>query len=339
MNFSEARYYTTAEKKRCICNLCPRQCSLGPDQTGLCAVRRNIGGKLYQLSWGQTTGFAVDPIEKKPLYHFLPGTRTLSFGTIGCNLTCRFCQNWQVSRNRSLHAAGTRAMPGDIAALAVSNHCPSVSFTYNDPAVFLEFALDTAEACHEHGIKTIAVTAGYLLPQARQDLFQNMDAANVDLKAFTADFYRRYCSADIRHVLDTLRYVRLKTPCWLEVTTLLLDGINDSDEEIRSLCRWIRDELGEQTPLHFTAAHPAYQLPDLNSTPAATLQRARAIGLKEGLWHVYTGNINDPEGSITICHVCQTKLLFRSGMRLDSSILLPGGICPNCTSRPAGVFI
>ena len=293
---------------------------------------------IVLTAWGRSSGFCLDPIEKKPLHHFLPGTSTLSFGTAGCNLTCRFCQNWSISKARETEALCEAASPEEIASAAAALGCRSVSFTYNDPVVFLEWAVDVARACRALGIRTIAVTAGYVEPGPRAELFRWIDAANVDLKSFRDAFYRRMATASLAPVLDTLRWIRHETATWLEITTLLIPGENDGDREIEDLSTWVAEELGPDVPLHFTAFHPAWRLPDREPTPPATLSRARFLARRAGLRHVYTGNVVDPEGAATRCHACGRLLVARRGYAITAWSLRPGGRCPCCGAPCPGVW-
>jgi pyruvate formate lyase activating enzyme len=280
----------------------------------------------------------VDPIEKKPLNHFLPGTPTLSFGTAGCNLGCRFCQNWDISKSREARTLAERAAPETIARAAADLGCASVAFTYNDPIIFHEYAIATAEACRARGVRTVAVTAGYIGPAARAEFFRWMDAANIDLKAFTERFYRKLCAARLAPVLDTLRYVRHETDCWMELTTLLIPGENDGDEEIAAMARWVVEELGPDVPMHFTAFHPTWRLTDRGRTPAATVHRARDIALEHGVQHAYTGNIITPRGEGTSCPACGTQVIGRDGYVLTAWHLTDDGHCRTCNTRCPGVF-
>jgi pyruvate formate lyase activating enzyme len=332
-----ARYWHALPNGRLLCDLCPRACELSDGQRGLCFVRGREGDRMVLHTYGRSSGFCVDPIEKKPLNHFLPGTPVLSFGTAGCNLTCKFCQNWDISKSREMDTLMDEAGPEAIARTAKDLGCRSVAFTYNDPVVFLEYAVDTAKACRALGLKAVAVTAGYISPQARPEFFEPMDAANVDLKGFTPDFYRRLCSAELEGVLDTLVWIRKHSRTWLELTTLLIPGQNDGDAELEAECAWVMDNLGPDTPLHFSAFHPDFKMQDLPATPAATLARARAIGLKAGLRYVYTGNVHDVDGGSTWCHHCGAVLIRRDWY----SILewnLKAGACARCGTAPAGVF-
>ena len=288
-------------------------------------------------TYGRSSGFCVDPIEKKPLHHFLPGTPVLSFGTAGCNLACRFCQNWAISKSREIDTLAEEARPEDIAGAAERLGCRSVAFTYNDPVIFHEYAIDVAKACRARGIRTVAVTAGYVCPEPRAEFYEHMDAANVDLKAFTTAFYERVCSARLEPVLDTLRYLTT-TDVWFEITTLVIPGHNDGDEELDRLTRWVVDELGCHVPVHFTAFHPDFRMRDVPPTPAATLRRARAIALRNGVRYAYTGNVRDLEGATTRCHACGGVLLRRDGHRVSGYRLTADGRCPDCAAPCAGVF-
>lgn len=333
-----ARHWHALEDGRLECDVCPRHCRLADGQRGLCFVRAREGDELVLTTWGRSSGYCIDPIEKKPLNHFLPGTPVLSFGTAGCNLTCRFCQNWDISKSREIDTLADAAPPERIAAAAVATGCRSVAFTYNDPVIFLEYAVDTAHACREQGVRTVAVTAGWVEPGAREDFFSAIDAANVDLKAFDDDFYRKVCGASLRPVLDTLVYLRERTDVWFEITTLLIPGQNDSDEELREAARWVSTHLGPDVPWHFTAFHPDYRMRDIAATPAATLQRARAIARDHGMHHVYTGNVRDLEGGTTFCAGCGARLIVRDGYEIVGWELDAGGSCRQCGARCAGVF-
>jgi pyruvate formate lyase activating enzyme len=290
------------------------------------------------LTYGRSSGFCVDPIEKKPLNHFLPGTTVFSFGTAGCNLACRFCQNWDISKSREMDTLAAAASPEEIAAAAERLGCASVAFTYNDPVVFLEYAVDAADACRARGIRTVAVTAGYVCPEPRADLFAHMDAANIDLKAFSDDFYRRACAGSLRPVLDTLEYLAAETRVWLEVTTLLIPGHNDSDEALDRMTRWGVEHLGPDVPWHFTAFHPDYRMLDVPPTPPETLTRARSIALANGVRYAYTGNVPDREGGSTWCHRCGALVIERDGYRLGVYAVTADGCCTACGVRIPGVF-
>ena len=326
------------DQGRVQCDLCPRACKLLEGQRGLCFVRAREGDQIVLKTWGRSSGFCVDPIEKKPLHHFLPGTPVLSFGTAGCNLACKFCQNWDISKSRQVDTLSDSASPERIAAAAASLGCASVAFTYNDPVIFLEYAVDVAQACHAAGLRTVAVTAGEICPEPRVDLFRHMDAANVDLKGFTERFYRKICGGELGPVLDTLRYLRHETAVWLEITTLLIPGENDSDAELDALTRWVAAELGPDVPIHFTAFHPDYKMLDTPPTPPATLTRARSIALANGLRYPYTGNVHDPAGGSTWCHACGARLIGRDWYVMTDWRLTAAGACADCGAPCAGRF-
>jgi len=332
------KYWHLLDDGRIQCDLCPRECKLREDQRGLCYVRARRDDAIVLTTYGRSSGFCVDPIEKKPLNHFLPGTAVLSFGTAGCNLACRFCQNWDISKSKEHDILADQASPETIAAAAEELCCRSVAFTYNDPVIFHEYAIDVAAACRERGIRTVAVTAGYVNPEPRSEFYAAMDAANIDLKAFSEDFYKRTCAAHLEPVLDTLRYVRHETDVWLEITTLLIPGLNDSASEIEHLVVWVREELGNDVPLHFTAFHPDYKMMDRPPTPPETLSRARDLGREAGLRYVYTGNVYDPDGQSTFCHACGELLIERTGYRLGKWGLDAEGCCGSCGVPVAGVF-
>lgn len=333
-----ARYWHRLDDGRLQCDLCPRDCRLHEGQRGACFVRQHVDGQMHLTTYGRSSGFCIDPIEKKPLNHFYPGSSVLSFGTAGCNLACKFCQNWDITRSRDMDRLMAGALPRDIADAAAQHGCHSVAFTYNDPVIFAEYAIDTALACRERGIASVAVTAGYIRPEARREFYAVMDAANVDLKAFTEHFYVHQTGAHLAPVLDTLLYLRHETQVWFEITTLLIPGLNDDDAELAALSRWVHDELGTDVPLHFTAFHPDYKLDTLPPTPPATLTRARRIARDAGLLHVYTGNVHDLAGGITACPGCGIPLIERDGYRIQAYHLDGEGACPGCGHRLAGRF-
>ncbi len=330
-------FFTRLEDGRVRCEVCPRFCTLHEGQRAFCFVRQARGGEVVLTSYGRSTGFCIDPIEKKPLNHFFPGTSVLSFGTAGCNLGCRFCQNWDISKAREIERLSSAAYPDDIAAAAVESGCTSVAFTYNDPVIFQEYAVDTALACHERGVKSVAVTAGYIAPEARKHFYKYMDAANVDLKAFTEQFYHKLCFAHLDPVLETLVYLKRETQVWLEVTTLLIPGQNDSAEEVARLCDWFVQNLGPDVPLHFSAFHPDFKMTDLPPTPAATLQRAREQALRAGLHFVYTGNVHDRDGQSTYCPACRGRVIERDWYTLGEWRLRDGA-CVACGAVIPGRF-
>ncbi|KPK57217.1 MAG: AmmeMemoRadiSam system radical SAM enzyme [Gammaproteobacteria bacterium] len=333
-----ARYWHLEKDGRIQCDLCPRFCKLREGQRGLCFVRAREGDELVLTTWGRSSGFCCDPIEKKPLFHFLPGSSVLSFGTAGCNLACKYCQNWDISRARRTDALAAEATPTEIASSAVRHNCRSVAYTYNDPVIFIEYALDTAEACRAAGVRNVAVTAGYICPEPRVDFFAGMDAANVDLKAFTERFYWKLCGGHLEPVKETLQYLAHETDVWLEVTTLLIPGENDSAKEIERLSDWIAQRLGPHVPLHLTAFHGAWKMQDYPDTPADTLREARSIARRNGLKFVYTGNIYDPSGQTTYCGACNHPVIQRQGYRVTGWKLDEQGRCRSCGSACPGIF-
>ncbi len=336
-----ARYWHALDDGRVQCDLCPRHCRLKHGVRGACFVRRNDHGVLVLTSYGRTSGFCIDPIEKKPLYHYFPGSSVFSFGTVGCHLACRHCQNWHLSAATDDALLARAATPEQIAEAAVRSGCASVAITYNDPIPSLEFAVDVAAACRERGIGTVAVTNGYVDSEPGQEFFSAMDAANVDLKGFTESFYRRICSAHLEPVLETLRLIgslRAAGGPWLEITNLIIPGENDSDEEIHAMTSWIVQSLGPEVPLHFSAFRPAWRMLDHMPTPRATLARARDIAIANGLRYVYTGNVYDPEGGVTRCAECGAVLMSRVGFETRIGALGPGGVCSRCARPVPGVF-
>jgi len=333
-----ARWWHRLDDGRIQCDLCPRDCRLHEGQRGLCFVRARQGDAMVLTTYGRSSGFCIDPIEKKPLNHFYPGSRVFSFGTAGCNLACKFCQNWDISKSREMDRLMDQASPRRIAEVAAETGCRSVAFTYNDPVIFAEYAMDAADACHERGIQTVAVTAGYLHEAPRREFYAKMDAANVDLKGFTDAFYFQHTGAHLQPVLDGLVHVRHDTACWLELTTLLIPGANDSSAELEAMTRWVHDELGPEVPLHFTAFHPDYRMTDVPATPPATLQRARRIALDQGLRHVYTGNVHDLAGGTTACPGCHAPLIERDWHEVRTYRLDARGACPHCGTALAGRF-
>lgn len=330
-----ARYFEVASDGRLRCTLCPRQCQLRDGQRGLCQVRERRGDRVVLTTWGRSSGFCVDPIEKKPLTHFLPGTPVLSFGTAGCNLTCSFCQNSDISKARTLERLSDEALPEQLARTAARLGCRSVAYTYNEPLIFLEYAVDVARACRARGVANVAVTAGYVRQRAREEFFGAMDAANVDLKSFSEGFYRRLCGASLGPVLETLEYVARETDVWLEVTTLVIPGHNDDDAEIERLAAWMVERLGPQVPLHLSAFHPAWRLRDPPRTSLRALRRAEVIARAQGLRHVYLGNA--PVPSVTRCAGCDELLIERWGYEI-TRYTLAGGVCPRCGQELAGRF-
>jgi pyruvate formate lyase activating enzyme len=333
-----AQWWHRLDDGRIQCDLCPRDCKLHEGQRGLCFVRARQGDAMVLTTYGRSSGFCIDPIEKKPLNHFHPGSSVFSFGTAGCNLACKFCQNWDISKSREMDRLMDAASPQRIAQAAQESGCHSVAFTYNDPVIFAEYAMDAADACHALGVQTVAVTAGYMHAAPRRAFYAKMDAANVDLKGFTEDFYFKQTGAHLAPVLDTLQFIVHETHCWLEITTLLIPGLNDSTAELEAMTRWVADHLGSDVPLHFTAFHPDYKMTDVPATPLATLQRARRIALANGLHHVYTGNVHDRAGGTTRCSACGEALIERDWHAVGRYDLDATGACPHCGTALAGRF-
>lgn len=336
-SFVPGRHWHQLDDGRVQCDVCPRFCKLSEGQRGLCFVRGRMNDGIVLTTYGRSSGFCVDPIEKKPLNHFLPGTPVLSFGTAGCNLTCKFCQNWDISKSRQMDTLQDQASPESIAERALALGCASVAFTYNDPVIFHEYAIATAQACRALGLKTVAVTAGYHAPGARADLYQHMDAANVDLKGFTERFYQKVCGGQLSSVLDTLVYLKTSTIVWFELTTLLIPGENDSEDEIDQMTRWVVRELGPDVPMHFSGFHPDYKMQDTPPTPARTLTMAREIAMRNGVRYAYTGNVHDRRGGSTYCHACGALLIERDWYDLGRWGLTSEGACKVCGTRCAGV--
>ena len=332
------RYWQKLDKGRIQCDVCPRQCKLQNGQRGLCFVRQAEEDSIVLTTYGRSSGFCIDPIEKKPLNHFLPGTPILSFGTAGCNLTCKFCQNWDISKSREFDRLTETATPEMIALAAKKHGCRSVAFTYNDPVIFLEYAIDIAQACREIDISPVAVTAGYVLAEARREFFQNMDAANIDLKAFNNKFYKRICGGKVENILETLEYLKHETDVWFEITTLLILGENDSPNELHAMSKWIMEHLGAEVPLHFTAFHPDWKMRDKSHTPHSTLNKARQIAIDEGIHYVYVGNVHDKSGSSTYCHQCGELLIGRNWYELSEWNIDQVGNCMKCGTICPGFF-
>ncbi len=331
----KAKWQQKQNNDKILCTLCPRYCKIGDGKAGFCYIRKNISGTLYALGYGRPTGFAVDPIEKKPLSHFLPGTDILSFGTAGCNLGCKFCQNWSMSKARLDDVQALHATPEQVVELALKNKLPSIAYTYNDPIIFGEYVIDIARLARQENIRSVMVTNGYITSEARKEVFQNIDAANVDLKAFSEKFYYKLTGAHLQPVLDTLIWLKQESEVWLELTTLLIPGENDSEEEIKQMCNWILEILGDSVPLHFTAFHPSFLMKNYKATPPQTLTRARAIALSTGIKYCYVGNVHDPKGQTTFCPECGTALIERDWHSVFSNLILEGK-CPDCGAEIAG---
>lgn len=332
------KYWQLLDDGRLQCDVCPRECKLHEGQRGLCYVRGREGDEVVLYSYGRSSGFCVDPIEKKPLNHFLPGSSALSFGTAGCNLACKFCQNWDMSKSREMDTLADTAMPVRLAETAVELGCQSIAFTYNDPVIFLEYAVDVAKACRERGVKSVAVSAGYIQDAPRREFFQHMDAANIDLKAFTESFYKKICGGELENVLETLRYIVHETDVWLELTTLIIPGENDSDAELDAMTAWVVENLGPDVPMHFSAFHPDWKMQDIPATPPETLTNARQIAMKNGVHYAYTGNVHDRAGGSTFCPSCRELIIERDWYQLGSWGLDEQGCCHTCGESIAGVF-
>ena len=332
------RYWHGLDDGRVQCDLCPRACKLADGQAGLCFVRSAQGGRIVLDTYGRSSGFCIDPIEKKPLDHFLPGTPILSFGTAGCNLACTFCQNWDISKSRETSKLAAVASPETIARAAQALGCRSVAFTYNDPVIFHEYAIDIAQACHEAGVKSVAVTAGYVNAAPRAEFYRHMDAANVDLKAFTEEFYWRVTKGHLQPVLETLEYLKHETRTWFEITTLLIPGENDSESELQAMTQWVMEKLGPDVPLHFTAFHPDYRMRDKVRTPHETLIRAQRIARANGIRYAYVGNVHDLGRQSTYCPCCGERLIGRDWHVLSEWRLDASARCCNCGTAIAGVF-
>ncbi|PCD88144.1 Radical SAM superfamily protein [Vibrio mediterranei] len=332
------QFWHLQDDGRVTCTVCPRFCTLREGKRGACFVRQAIDGEIVLTTYGRSSGFCIDPIEKKPLNHFYPGSSVLSFGTAGCNLGCKFCQNWNISKSRQIDTLGSQASPEQIALTATKHQSDSIAFTYNDPVIFLEYAVDTALACKEAGVNTVAVSAGYMCDKPRETFYSVMDAANIDLKAFTERFYHKVCSGQLAPVLETLRYLKHETDVWLEITTLLIPDENDSSAEIDAMTQWVMDNLGPEVPLHFTAFHPDFKMLDKTRTPADSLVRARNIALNNGLHYVYVGNVHDEACSSTYCPSCHNKVLSRNWHQLGDCALTSSGVCHHCGHQIAGRF-
>jgi len=336
------QYWHALDDEKIQCDLCPRFCKLREGQRGLCYVRGRVNDAIVLTTYGRSSGFAVDPIEKKPLNHFYPGSAVLSFGTAGCNLACKFCQNWDISKSREMDTLMDLASPDSIAQAALDMGCKSVAYTYNDPTIFHEYVIDTAKACRKLGIKNVAVTAGYMCEKPRKEFFEVMDATNIDLKAFTDEFYWKQTGAHLQEVLETIKYVKHETDVWLELTNLLIPGLNDSPEELRQMSDWVVKEVGVDVPMHFSAFHPDHKLRHIPHTSQETLSQARKIAMTAGIHYVYTGNVHDQVGGSTFCHACGQLLILRDwyqlgDWQLDSANGMAGS-CSHCGTVCAGVF-
>jgi len=333
----EARWWETLPSGKLHCYLCPRHCHIGENQTGFCFIRKNLGGKLYNLGYAQPAAVQVDPIEKKPLNHFLPGTRIFSLGTAGCNMGCFFCQNWDISKSKSDQVNSFYLAPEAVVLAAIEYNCPGIAFTYNEPTIWAEYVIDISKVAHEMGLRTVMVTNGYVTREALHEIYDHIDAANVDLKAFTENFYSKVTLTHLQPVLDVLRALRHETSVWFEITNLIIPTLNDAEEETRQLCGWVLENLGDDVPLHFTAFHPDFKLRDKPRTPPETLHHARRIAMEMGLKYVYEGNIFS-DGANTICPGCKKVVARRSWHDVSSLRIKEDGACEYCGYKIAGHF-
>ncbi len=332
-----AKWWEPIDNGKILCTLCPRYCKIGEGQPGFCYIRQNHYGKLYSIGYGRPTGFAVDPIEKKPLNHFYPGSNVLSFGTAGCNLGCKFCQNWSISKAKLDDENSAAASPEEVVRLAKMYNSPSIAFTYNDPTIFGEYVIDISKIARAEGINSVMVTAGFIDKNARKDVYKYIDAANVDLKGFTERFYYKVTSSSLKDVLNTLVWLKNETNVWFEITTLLIPDENDSPDEIKRECDWILRNLGEDIPLHFTAFHPDFKMTDKTKTPPSTLLQAREIAISAGINFCYVGNVHHLEGQTTYCPNCATKLIERDWHSVRAN-KIKIGCCYKCGKKIPGVF-
>ncbi len=332
----EAMLYERLPEGRVRCNLCAHRCVIADGRKGVCQVRENRGGTLHTLVYGRAIAQHVDPIEKKPLLHFHPGTRAYSIATVGCNFRCRWCQNWDIAQMvRERHRIiGEEASPAQIVSAAKRSRCRSIAYTYTEPTIFFEYAYDTARLAHEAGLANIYVTNGYMTEEMLETFDPYLDAANVDLKAFRDETYRKYVGARLQPVLDAMKVMK-RLGIWLEVTTLVIPGINDEDGELKDAADFVANELGVETPWHISRFSPAYEMTDVPPTPFATLHRAREIGLEAGLRYVYVGNVQGEAN--TVCHVCGKTLIRRSGYWILENHVRADGCCPDCGALVAGV--
>jgi pyruvate formate lyase activating enzyme len=332
-----ARWWQTLPDGRIHCYLCPRHCHIGEGQHGFCFIRENVGGELVQLGYGRPAALAIDPIEKKPLFHFHPGSAILSLGTAGCNLGCQFCQNFDISKARSVQQSSGHMSPEEIVDLAIAHGAPSIAFTYNEPTIWAEFVIDIARAAHKAGLRTVMVSNGYITREAFFEVYQHIDAVNVDVKGFTENFYSKITLSHLAPVLDVLRWLRRETNVWFELTNLMIPGLNDAPEETNELCDWILGELGDDVPLHFTAFHPDFKMLDRERTPSETIHRARLLAQARGLKYVYEGNVVTKEGGNTVCPTCRSVIIRRSWHQVESCEV-QSGRCPHCNAAIAGRF-
>lgn len=332
------KYWQVLEDGLIQCDVCPRHCHLREGKRGACFVRMAKEGEIVLTSYGRSSGFCIDPVEKKPLNHFYPGSSIMSFGTAGCNLTCQFCQNWDVSKSRQVDTLCDSAMPEPLVATALRFGCKSLAYTYNDPVIFMEYAIDVAQAANEVGVKNVAVSAAYICDEPRAEFFRHMDGANIDLKAFSEQFYKKICHGALQPVLDTLVYLKNETDVWFEITTLLIPGENDSNQELHKMCQWIVENLGPHIPLHFSAFHPDFKMLDKPRTPLSTLLRARDIATSYGIHHVFCGNVHDVDSDSSYCPSCHNLVIERDWYELGSYHIDDTGHCQHCGYQMPGRF-
>jgi len=332
----EARYYKKLPDREIECELCPRACRLGDKERGYCGVRENQGGTYYTLVYGKACSVNIDPIEKKPFFHFLPGTSALSMATAGCNVNCKFCQNWEISQVRPEQVDHRDFSPEMVAAEAQAYRCPSVAYTYTEPIVFYEYMYDTAVAARSRGIRSVVVTAGHIKPQPLRDLIPVVDAIKVDLKGFNQKFYTEYVRGELKTVLETIGIVA-KSKAWLEVVYLVIPSLNDSLTDIRDMAHWLKNEVGDRVPLHFSRFQPLYLVKNLPPTPISTLEAAREAALAEGLKFVYIGNVPGHPGEHTYCPGCARVVVRRTGFAVED-IQIKGGRCKFCGAPVSGVW-
>ncbi|MBL7093413.1 AmmeMemoRadiSam system radical SAM enzyme [candidate division KSB1 bacterium] len=334
----EALFYQQLENNKVICELCPHLCKLNENQIGNCNVRKNLSGKLFSLLYGKSIAMHVDPIEKKPLFHVAPGSRSFSMATAGCNFFCKFCQNSdisQVSRSINLDLIGQKLSPTELVAMAVRNNCLSIAYTYTEPTIYFEYAYDTAKIAHQQGLLNVFVTNGFINPEPLQYIHEYLDAANVDLKSFSDNFYKKLVGAKLSPVLETLKLMK-KLNIWVEVTTLIIPGENDSDEELKQIAGFIKDELGQETPWHISRFYPQYKLGNHPPTPVSTLQKAYDIGKEQGLRYVYMGNVPGNQTESSFCYNCGEMIVDRYGYQIQKNNI-KSGKCRFCGVEIDGV--
>ena len=332
----EARYYKKLADREIECQLCPRQCRLGDKERGYCGVRENDGGIYYTLVYGKVCALNVDPIEKKPFFHVLPKTNALSLATAGCNVNCKFCQNWEISQARPEQVRNVDLSPAQAAEAAGRYGCPTIAYTYSEPTVYYEFMVDTALEARKRGIRNVVVSGGFINPEPLEALTRIVDAIKIDLKAFTPEFYKNYVQGKLQPVLDAITLVR-KSKVWLEIVYLVIPTLNDDLDDIRRMARWMAGTIGTDVPLHFTRFSPMYLLKNLPPTPVSSLEKARDAARAEGLRFVYIGNVPGHEGENTVCPKCRTLLIRRFGYQIQENNL-KGGACPNCRTAIPGLW-